>query len=452
MTDLRVSAGAHGPTGAVRRAGTSYSPVAAVSAAWRRHSDLLSNAGSLLASTGVTSVLGVRLLDIRGARVQPGGGRIRLGCGVGHDPARHDRHARPQHLAHRGAAAAYRPGRPGMGRPYHQRTGVSAARAGLCGRGLRMSASASRKWSARQTAAVLFAVGVALIGVSMVFDQATIGLLRGGLQLQRNIAFAIGKMVILLASALILHDQFGVGITLSWVAGVALSLGLLAVRLWFDDEPVMARPDWGALRGLGRSVMAHNWLNLALMMPIYLTPVLVTVIVSPSANAAFYIAAMLSAFLFIVPSHLATVLFAVVAADPKVLARKLRFALRVSFMIGLPAMAVLILCARPVLGLFGKDYTEATVPLWLMTLGYPAAVPRTLYIAVCRASGQITRAAVVLSLCSSAEIAAAVAGGMAGGLVGLSLALLAVRYAEALVTIPPVIRAASGHGRHRRLA
>ncbi len=37
---------------------------------------------------------------------------------------------------------------------------------------------------------------------------------------------------------------------------------------------------------------------------------------------------------------------------------------------------------------------------------------------------------------------------MAGGLYGLSLALLAVRYAEALVTTPPVLRTAFGHSRH----
>ena len=95
-------------------------------------------------------------------------------------------------------------------------------------------------------------------------------------------------------------------------------------------------------------------------------------------------------------------------------------------------MAVLILGAHLALGLFGKGYTVATVPMWLITLGYPAAVPKSLYIAVCRASGQITRAAIVLTACSSLEIAAAAAGGMAGGLYGLSLALLAVRYAEAL--------------------
>jgi O-antigen/teichoic acid export membrane protein len=187
-------------------------------------------------------------------------------------------------------------------------------------------------------------------------------------------------------------------------------------------------------------------------MPNYLLPVLVTLVVSPSANAAFYVAAMLAGLLLIVPASLSMVLFAVVAADPQAVAMKLRFAFRVLFAIGLPGMAVIFLCGHLALSVFGSDYTEATVPLYLMTLGYPAAVPKNLYIAVCRASGQIPRAATILTICAAAEIAAAAAGGMAGGLVGLALALLIVRYAEALVTAPPVLRAAFGRGRHRRLA
>jgi len=294
---------------------------------------------------------------------------------------------------------------------------------------------------------LLFAAGVAVTAVTLVFDQATIGLMRGSLQLGRNIAFAVVKVAVLPATAIVLHDQLGVGITLSWVAGLALSLALIAIRLRLGGEPVLPRPDWRVLRGLGRSAMAHNWLNLAMTMPFYLLPVLVTVIVSPTANAAFYIAVMLTTFLFIVPAHLATVLFAVVAADPGVVARKLRFALRVSFLIGLPGMAVLIAGAHLALGLFGKGYTVATVPMWLITLGYPAAVPKSLYIAVYRASGQIARAAVVLSACSALEISAAAVGGAVGGLFGLSLALLVVRYAEALVTAPPVLRAAYGRNR-----
>jgi O-antigen/teichoic acid export membrane protein len=446
MSDMRV--GTHGLAGTGLRTGPWRSPRAAVAAAWRRHRDLLNNAGSLLAMSGVTSALGFVYWVLAA--------RMFTQEAVGYGSAAISAMTLLGAIGMLGLNTLLigelprRTGRAGLVSAALVTSGLAALALGF---GFVVIAPQTSTHFANMVGAparaAVFAVGVALTSASMVFDQATIGLLRGDLQLRRNIVFAIGKILTLLATATILHDQFGLGITLSWVTGIALSMALLAIRLRLDGEPVLASPDWGVLRGLGRTAMAHNWLNLALMMPVYLTPVLVTVIVSPSANAAYYVASMLANFLFIVPAHLATVLFAVVAADPKVLARKLRFSLRVSFMIGLPAMAVLILGAHTALGLFGKGYYVATVPLWLMTLGYPAYVPKALYIAVCRASGRITHAAVVLTVCSSAEIAAAVAGAMAGGLIGLSWALLAVRYGEALFIAPPVIRAAFGHGRHR---
>jgi len=446
MTGMHADIGGYAQ---VLRRALPLSPRTAVIAAWRSHRDLLSNTGSLVVSTGVASLLGVvywmvatRLFSQRavgyGSAVVSAmtlfGTIGMLGLGtllVGE-------------LPRRGARA-------GLVSAALLTCGLGSLSLGLCfavvashvsGNFANMTGTPGRE--------ALFAAGVAITAVTLVFDQASIGLMRGGLQLGRNITFAVAKVLLLPAAAVILHDQFGAGITLSWVAGMALSLLLVAIRLWSGGEPVLSRPDWSVLRSLGKTAMAHNWLNLAMTMPFYLLPVLVTVIVSPSANAAFYIAVMLTTFLFIVPAHLSTVLFAVVAADPRVVAGKLRFALRVSFLIGIPGMAILILGAHLALGLFGNGYTAATLPMWLVTLGYPAAVPKSLYIAVCRAAGQIPRAAVVLTVCSSLEIAAAAAGGMADGLIGLSLALLAARYGEALVTTPPVLRAAFGRGRHRR--
>ena len=451
MTDMRVGDAAHGGTGTGDRTWTIRSARAAIATVWQRHGDLLSNAGSLLATTGVTSALGFAYWIVAA--------RTFSQSAVGYGSA--------------AVSAMMLLGTIGMlglntlligelPRRTHRAGLVSAAliTSGLGSLVLALgfvlvAPHVSTRFAdmvGRVDRAAVFAIGVALTGVSLVFDEATIGLMRGGLQLRRNVAFAIGKLLILPVAALVLHDQFGIGITVSWVAGIALSLALLAGQLRLAGKPVLARPDWGVLRGLRRSAMAHNWLNLALMMPMYLLPVLVTLIVSPSANAAFYVAALLSGLLLIIPANLSMVLFAVAAADPQAVASKLRFALRVSFGIGLPGMAVIFLCGHLALSAFGSHYAEATVPLYLLTLSYPATVPKNLYIAVCRASGQIPRAATILTICASAEIAAAAAGGMADGLVGLTLALLIVRYAEALVTTPPVLRAAFGRGRHRRLA
>jgi O-antigen/teichoic acid export membrane protein len=299
--------------------------------------------------------------------------------------------------------------------------------------------------------ALFFAAGVAITAVGLVFDNATIGLLRGELQLSRNTVFASVKLFALPLIALVLHKLLGTGITLSWMAGTAASLIAVATRLRISGSSVLPRPDWGVLRGLGRSAIAHNWLNLAIGVPQSLIPVIVTVAVSPSANAAFYIAWMLSGFLYIIPAALSTVLFAVASADAKAISRKLRFTLGLSFLIGLPGMLVLGLGAHRALSMFGVGYARtATLPLWLLVIGYVPTVPIVHYVAVCRSAGKVSQAAAVLSAAACMQIAAAAIGGIEGGLDGLTSALLGVYLVQGLVTAPTVFRAAIGHGRHRR--
>src|ERR1700761_6909164 len=58
---------------------------------------------------------------------------------------------------------------------------------------------------------LIFAAGVALTGSTLVFDEGTIGLMRGGVQLWRNFAMSGLKLVALPVTAIGLHDTFGVG-------------------------------------------------------------------------------------------------------------------------------------------------------------------------------------------------------------------------------------------------
>ena len=94
--------------------------------------------------------------------------------------------------------------------------------------------------------------------------------------------------------------------------------------------------------------------------------------------------------------HLSTVLFAVASADPQAISRKLRFSLKVSLGIGIPGVLVLCLGAHVILSLFGGNYPrEATFPLWMLALSYTPGLPKIFYVAVCRAHGKVSRAAVV---------------------------------------------------------
>jgi O-antigen/teichoic acid export membrane protein len=419
---------------------------------WRRHKDLLTNAGSLLGTTGVTSALGFTFWTFAARELS----QQAVGYGS----------AAVSAMTLLGTIGVFGLGTVLIGElpRRNPRAGLVSAALLACGIGslllalgfVAIAPLVSKRFGniiGEPVEIVAFVCGVVLTAVTLVFDQATIGLLRGGVQLSRNLLFAIAKILALPLAAIVLHNQFGVGISLAWVAGIAASLAGSGIWLRTRGSPILPRPDWAVLRALGKTALAHNWLNLAIAVPYSLIPVLVTVVVSPSANAAFYIAWMLISFLYAVPTALSTVLFAVASAEPHMIARKLRFALKLSFLIGLPGMFALCFGARFALSLFGIGYVrDAFFPLRLLALTYVPFLPKSYYIAVCRATGQISRAAVVLTTFSAAEITAAGIGGSAAGLRGLSVAIFAVTIIEGLATTPAVFRTVSGHGRHRRVS
>jgi O-antigen/teichoic acid export membrane protein len=293
------------------------------------------------------------------------------------------------------------------------------------------------------TRLVIFAAGVMLTGVSLVFDEGMIGLMRGGLQLSRNLVMSVLKLIALPVTAIMAHDEFGAGITLSFVIGTGVSLIPAAFMLVRSGTRIWHRPDWPELRRLFGVALNHNWLNLAIVTPSRTIPVIVTLVVSPQANGVFYIAWMIVAFLFMVPVHLSTVLFAIASASPELIAEKLRFVLRVSLLIGLPVMAVLAIGAHFALSLFGPGYAPmGTVPLWLMVIGYIPQMPKAQFIAVSRATNRVGRAAALLCCTATCEMVAIAIGGKLGGLDGLSFAYLGVLICEGLITAPTVLRAA----------
>jgi O-antigen/teichoic acid export membrane protein len=298
------------------------------------------------------------------------------------------------------------------------------------------------------TELVIFAAGTTLTAATLVFDEGTIGLMRGGVQLWRNLAMSAVKLAFLpVAAILILHDKFGVGISMSFVIGTGVSVLPSAIMLTRGGSRILHRPDWPLMRKLLPVAINHNWLNLAIATPPRLIPIVVATTVSPQANGVFYIAWMISSFLFMVPVHLSTVLFAIASASPELIAEKLRFVLRVSLMVGLPVMVVLAVGAHFALSLFDKhgsaDYaTLGTVPLWLLIAGYIPQMPKAQYIAVSRATNKVGRAAGLLCGAALCEVAAVFVGGKIGGLVGLSWAYLGVLVIEGAITAPTVLRAA----------
>jgi O-antigen/teichoic acid export membrane protein len=300
---------------------------------------------------------------------------------------------------------------------------------------------------------LVFVGGVAVISLTGIFDEATIGLLRGHLQLWRNFIFAAAKLLLLPVAAFFVHDHFGTALLFSWVAGGMLSMGVLAGYFVLRRQPIFHKPDWNTLNGLRGLTVIHNWLNLAITVPWMLLPVIVTVTVGPSANAAFYAAWTVSGFLRLVPANLSTVLFALASGDIAELRPKLRFSLQTSMLVGIPGMAALCLGGPLILSFFGPSYARAGLfSLILLSLSYLPTVFKDHYIAVGRATGRIKHVAILLTITSCLGLAAAYCGGRVDGLTGLVIGVLAAATFEGIITAPRVIRAAAGHRARRRPA
>ena len=292
---------------------------------------------------------------------------------------------------------------------------------------------------------LLFAFGVSLTAITTVLDQALLGLLRGGLQLWRNSLFASGKLAALVALGLLLSQATGMTIYLTWMIGNIVSLLLLAgIALAKGIRPgKKLLPQSGLLRKLGPEALKHHALNLTLQAPTLLLPVFVTVALSAAANAWFYISWNLSSLGNIVASSLTMTLYAVSAAQPQTLARRIRLTLALSFIACFLINVVFLFDTTQVLSFFGKSYAEqAAWSLRILSIESFPFLIKTHFIAVRRIHGRVTPATLVTIATGALEMSGAALGVHLGGLTGLSLGWFIAMCIEVLFMLPAVYKAA----------
>lgn len=294
---------------------------------------------------------------------------------------------------------------------------------------------------------VLFAIGVSLTAITLVLDQALIGLLRGGLQLWRNTVFALAKLIALFAVAYWFSHVIGMTLYATWATGNIFSLVVLAIFILFKRKSSVRDylPQWKLLHRLKVAALQHHLLNLALQAPSLALPVLVTALLSPVANAWFYVSWMIAGFMFVLPPALTTSLYATSAAQPTTLARRMHVTLALALVTCLLANAVLQLGTKQLLGFFGHAYAEQAA--WSLRILGLAAFPLIIkdhYIAVCRIQTRIIYAMTFSISGVFLELSLAALGGHLDGLAGLSLGWVIAVSIEAIFMFSTVYNAARG--------
>lgn len=291
-----------------------------------------------------------------------------------------------------------------------------------------------------------FAAGTSLTALAFVLDQSLIGLLRGGLQLARNTAFSSIKLAALIGVAALISAPAAPWIYSAWGAGIALSL-IVLVRFYTrrGDDPL--RPNFAALREMRGSAASHATVNLALETADLAMPIMVVTLLSTTANAGFYIAWLIVGFLIMIPFSLSSVAYAIGSGEEARMHERLRFTFALSLGLGALAVMILIPAAGTILSLFGESYAEvATTPLQILALGVFPLTIKTHYVAIHRVERTLGRAMPITWAGTLLELGGGAVGAAAGGLTGVACGWLAGLVIEALVMGGDVRRALAPNG------
>ena len=177
----------------------------------------------------------------------------------------------------------------------------------------------------------VFVFGVVATAFTVVLDQAFVGLLRSGYQLLRTSCFAVTKLLMLIVVAVcVAGPGREAALFATWIAGSVVSTAVLAAIARRRGRRIWHAPDLNMLRPLVGHVLGHHALNVAIQAPALLLPFVVTVLLSPEVNAAFYAAWTIVNVVLLVPASLSAVVVSVARHEPEQLARRFGVSLMAS--------------------------------------------------------------------------------------------------------------------------
>lgn len=286
----------------------------------------------------------------------------------------------------------------------------------------------------------LFAIGAATTAVGLVLDQALLGLLRGAVQLLRNALASIVKLAALVVVALVVSDRSsGLLLFLTWVVGGVASMVVLAALPGRGADS--SRPIRQALEGVGGLAIRHHLLNLAILAPGLLLPLVITGVLSAEANAYFYVAYLIASFAWAVPAALSTAVYAAGARDQQALASRVRLVFGVAIATGVAVNLVLTIAAEPLLGLFGGSYADrATMLLRVFGLGIFPITLNSLFVPIARVERRFLEGAALMLLSMVIEFGFVIAGARLGGLQGSGTGWLVGYTLGILPFLPTLLR------------
>lgn len=288
---------------------------------------------------------------------------------------------------------------------------------------------------------VAFVLGVGFWGLFQLQDSVLVALRRPWAVPIENVAFSVGKIVLLVGLAALVPVA---GVYLSWAVPAFVAVLLVngwLVRTGATPPPIEGGVATASNREITRFAGLEHLASLLWHATMHATPLLVLALLGPDENASYYIATQIAWALYLVGSNVGDVLVAEGAIERRHLHRSLQTATRqvVGFMV--PGVVVLLVGAPWILATFGGDYrADATTLLRLLALSSVPNALVALLVGVAHVRGRMGRV-----VGTYLGIAVASLGGGAGvlaawGLTGLGWLWLVVQTVAAVVLVAVTAR------------
>ncbi|MDH4068687.1 MAG: polysaccharide biosynthesis protein [Dehalococcoidia bacterium] len=232
--------------------------------------------------------------------------------------------------------------------------------------------------------------------LSPLIDSAFLAERRAGFTLSKNTIFSLLKIPLPVLLALYFHSF---GVVASW--GIALGVALLVALLVFLPR---VRAGYRPVPALNLGLVKKQWryssgnylVNLLLVAPGYLLPLMVVNLLGAEQNAYFYIAWMMAGLLLAIPGAASSSLFAEGSHFEGRLRENVVKSLKSSFLLLVPAAILLAAVGKWLLLAFGHGYSLNALPLlWVLCASSLPYGVNYIYTTILRVVGRITELIII---------------------------------------------------------
>jgi O-antigen/teichoic acid export membrane protein len=192
---------------------------------------------------------------------------------------------------------------------------------------------------------------------------------------------------------------------------------------------------------MASALAGHQLISLGGALPVYVLPLLVATLMSPTDNAYFYTAWMVTNALLMVPAALSYSLFAEGSHAPQELEHQVRVSLVACALLLGPLILLLLVAGRVVVTAFGPGYADHVPPL--LTLLVLSTIPRvgsSVYISALRVRERLRFAAALSVGTAACTLGLAWALIETGGLRGAGWAVLVAEVVQLAVVAVDLAR------------